>query len=88
MELLKARGGHVISVGSDAASHELADETIEVPATIADGAQTQSVGRLTFALLQRCVDAIDTVTDDELVDAMRFFAERMKLIVEPTGWET
>jgi threonine dehydratase len=58
---------------------------IDVPKTIADGAQTQSLGRLTFPLIRRCVDAIETVTDDELVDAMRFLAERMKILVEPTG---
>ncbi len=58
---------------------------IDVPMTIADGAQTQSLGQLTFPLVQRCVDAIETVSDDELVAAMQFFAERMKILVEPTG---
>ncbi|WP_176315066.1 threo-3-hydroxy-L-aspartate ammonia-lyase [Burkholderia vietnamiensis] len=58
---------------------------IDTPRTIADGAQTQHLGNLTFQILQRDVDDILTATDAELVDSMRFFATRMKLIVEPTG---
>jgi threonine dehydratase len=58
---------------------------IDTPRTIADGAQTQSVGKLTFAIMRRDVDDILTVTDAQLVETMRFFAERMKIIVEPTG---
>ena len=58
---------------------------IDTPTTIADGAQTQHLGNITFPIIQRDVDDILTVTDEQLVDGMRFFAERMKLIVEPTG---
>jgi threonine dehydratase len=58
---------------------------IETPQTIADGAQTERLGELTFAIIRRDVTDIITVSDRELVDAMKFFAERMKLIVEPTG---
>ena len=58
---------------------------IDVPQTIADGAQTQAPGALTFEVIRRDVDDILTARDDELVAAMRFFAERMKLVVEPTG---
>lgn len=58
---------------------------IGVPKTIADGAQTAYLGELTFPIIQREVEDILTVSDAELVDAMRFFAERMKLVVEPTG---
>jgi threonine dehydratase len=58
---------------------------IDVPVTIADGAQTQSLGALTFPLLRANVDAITTASDAELVESMRFLAERMKLVVEPTG---
>ena len=58
---------------------------IEVPKTIADGAQTQSLGRITFEIIRRDVDDVLTASDAELVEAMRFFAERMKMIVEPTG---
>lgn len=58
---------------------------IETPKTIADGAQTQHLGDLTFSLIQKNVDDILTATDEELVTAMGFFAERMKIVVEPTG---
>lgn len=58
---------------------------IETPRTIADGAQTPSLGELTFPIIQRDVADIVTVTDEQLVDALRFFAERMKIVVEPTG---
>ena len=58
---------------------------IDTPQTIADGAQTQHLGELTFGIIRRDVDDIFTATDADLVEAMRFFAERMKIIVEPTG---
>ena len=58
---------------------------IDVPKTIADGAQTQHLGELTFAILRRGAAGIATASDAALVEAMRFFAERMKLVVEPTG---
>ena len=58
---------------------------IETPKTIADGAQTQHLGNYTFEVIRRDVDDVLTVTDAQLVEAMRFFAERMKMIVEPTG---
>ena len=53
--------------------------------TIADGAQTQHLGAYTFGIIRRDVTDILTVSDAQLVDCMRFFAERMKLVVEPTG---
>ncbi|RYF88317.1 MAG: pyridoxal-phosphate dependent enzyme, partial [Caulobacteraceae bacterium] len=58
---------------------------IDVPKTIADGAQTQQLGELTFGIIRRDVTDILTATDEQLVEAMRFFAERMKMVVEPTG---
>ena len=58
---------------------------IEVPRTIADGAQTQQPGRYTFPVIQALVSDVVTVSDDALRRAMRFFAGRMKLVVEPTG---
>ena len=58
---------------------------IDTPQTIADGAQTQHLGQLNFEIIKRDVDGILTVNDSELVSGMRFLAERMKLIVEPTG---
>jgi len=56
-----------------------------VPKTIADGAQTQHAGQLTFPVIRALVDDVLTVSDAQLVRAMRFFMERMKLVVEPTG---
>jgi threonine dehydratase len=58
---------------------------IPTPETIADGAQTQQLGALTFPVIARRVTDIFTVSDEELIACMAFFAERMKLIVEPTG---
>ena len=58
---------------------------IDTPKTIADGAQTQHLGQHTFPLIQKYVNAIHTVSDDELVAAMRFCASRMKTVIEPTG---
>ena len=58
---------------------------IATPVTIADGAQTPMVGAITFELIKALVDDIHTVTDAQLIDVMRFYAERMKMIVEPTG---
>ncbi|GGK19876.1 threo-3-hydroxy-L-aspartate ammonia-lyase [Salinarimonas ramus] len=58
---------------------------IPVPKTIADGAQTTAPGALTFPLLQANVAGVVTVSDAALVETMRFFAERMKQVVEPTG---
>jgi threonine dehydratase len=59
--------------------------TIPTPKTVADGAQTQHLGEYTFGVIRRDVDDVLTVSDAQLVQAMRFFAERMKMIVEPTG---
>lgn len=58
---------------------------IAVPKTIADGAQTPFLGNYTFPIIRDLVEDIVTVPDAALVAAMRFFAERMKLVVEPTG---
>ncbi len=58
---------------------------IDTPDTIADGAQTQYLGQYTFAIIRRDVDDIVTATDAELIEGMRFFATRMKMVVEPTG---
>jgi|SRR5450631_1497085 threonine dehydratase len=58
---------------------------IAVPKTIADGAQTQALGRYTFEIIRRDVLDILTASDGELIECMRFFATRMKIVVEPTG---
>jgi len=58
---------------------------IDTPHTIADGAQTQHLGAITFAIIRREVKDVLTVDDRALVDAMRFFFTYMKLVIEPTG---
>jgi threo-3-hydroxy-L-aspartate ammonia-lyase len=58
---------------------------IDVPATIADALQVTVPGELTFEINRRLLDAIVTVSDDELVRAMRFAFERLKLVLEPGG---
>jgi threo-3-hydroxy-L-aspartate ammonia-lyase len=58
---------------------------IPVPKTIADGLQVSAPGRLTFEVNRRLVDEIVTVSDAELVEAMRFLFERMKVVAEPSG---
>ena len=57
---------------------------VENPNTIADGLKT-SVGELTFPIIQKYVDNIITVTEEQIIDAMKFYWERMKLVVEPSG---
>lgn len=68
---LSLRAGHIVR--------------IDMPKTIADGAQTQFLGDYTFPIIQREVADILTVTDQQLIRTMRFYAERMKMLVEPTG---
>lgn len=58
---------------------------IDYPDSIADGALTPALAPLTFALIQKYAAGIKTVTDKQIIEAMHFFAERMKMIVEPTG---
>ena len=58
---------------------------IDVPHTIADGLQAPEPGELTFEVNYRRVDEIVTVTDDEMIAAMGFLYERMKLVAEPSG---
>lgn len=58
---------------------------IPVPQTLADGAQTTHLGAHTFPIIRERVADVLTVSDAQLVETMRFFAERMKIVVEPTG---
>ena len=59
--------------------------TIPPPATIADGLRVQIPGRLTFPIIQRLADDVLTVTDEEIVETLRFFLFRMKMLVETSG---
>ncbi len=58
---------------------------IDVPRTIADGQQTTSPGEYTFEVMRERVDEIALVTDEEIIEAMRFAFERLKLVLEPSG---
>lgn len=55
------------------------------PKTIADGTRTPSLGAITFALIRRHVSDMVTVTEEQIVDAVRFLFERLKIVVEPSG---
>jgi len=57
---------------------------VDNPNTIADGLRT-SVGELTFPIIQKYVYDITTVSEEQIIEAMQFYWERMKLIVEPSG---
>ena len=58
---------------------------IDVPRTIADGLQVTEPGELTFEVNRRLVDEVVAVTDEEIVDAMVFLFDRVKVVVEPSG---
>ena len=58
---------------------------IPVPHTIADGLQQSSPGKLTFPIVQKLVADILLVSDNEMIETLRFLLERMKVLVEPSG---
>ena len=60
-------------------------QTVSNPQTIADGTRTASLGTLTFPLVLANVDEMQTVSEDAIVDAVRFLFLRAKLVVEPSG---
>jgi threo-3-hydroxy-L-aspartate ammonia-lyase len=60
-------------------------EVVKVAPTIADGQQASTPGELTWPIIRALVDEVVTVTDEQIVDAMRFLFERCKLVVEPSG---
>jgi threo-3-hydroxy-L-aspartate ammonia-lyase len=73
--------------GNDGQQSLARGEIVHIPAprTIADGAASTHLGAYNFPIIQRLVEQIVTVSDAQLVGTMRFFAERMKMVVEPTG---
>jgi len=82
---------HVVGVepaaGDDATRSFKTKTLVKIPApdTIADGARTTSLGSVTFPLVLRYVNDMVTVSDKELLSAMFWLWERMKIVVEPTG---
>lgn len=74
--------------GADDVFRSFASQTLEIcehPNTIADGARTRSLGKLTFPLVLALVQRMITVDDEALLEAMWFTMERLKTVVEPTG---
>ena len=59
--------------------------TVKNPPTIADGTRTPSLGKLTFPLVQEYVDDMKTVSEDAIIEAVKFLLFRVKLVVEPSG---
>ncbi len=60
-------------------------QTVNNPDTIADGARTPSLGKITFPLVLEYVDDMVTVSEDAILRTMFFLWERLKIVVEPTG---
>jgi threonine dehydratase len=58
---------------------------IPPPPTIADGLRVQTPGRLTFPILQKTAEEVLTVSDEEIIAALRFILFRMKILTEPSG---
>jgi threonine dehydratase len=73
--------------GNDGQQSLLKGQIVRIapPDSIADGALTQALGKITFPIIRKHAKGILTATDTQLVEAMQFFAERMKIVVEPTG---
>jgi len=59
--------------------------TVHNPPTIADGTRTPCLGKLTFPLVRKYVDDMQTVSEAAIMEAVRFLFYRMKLVVEPSG---
>lgn len=59
--------------------------TIPPPQTIADGMRTQTPGALTFPVLRQNAEDVLTVSEEEIVETLRFLLFRLKILVEPTG---
>ena len=59
-------------------------ETNQTTNTIADGLKTQ-LGDRNFPIIQKHVDAIVRVTEDEIISAMRIIWERLKIVCEPSS---
>lgn len=59
--------------------------SVKNPPTIADGTRTASLGKITFPLVLKYVDEMKTVSEEEIIDSVKFLFYRMKLVVEPSG---
>ena len=59
--------------------------SVKNPKTIADGTRTASLGKITFPLVLKYVDDMKTVSEEAIIEAVKFLFYRMKLVVEPSG---
>jgi threonine dehydratase len=73
--------------GDDTRRSFLKGERVSIPPppTIADGLRVQIPGKLTFPILQKLAEDVLTVTDEEIIETLRFFLFRMKILVETSG---
>jgi threonine dehydratase len=73
--------------GDDTRQSFMKGERVSIPAppTIADGLRVQTPGKLTFPIIRQNAEDVLTVSDDEIIDALRFVLFRLKLLVEPSG---
>ena len=73
--------------GNDTYLSRRAGERVEIPMpqTIADGLRSPKPGAITFPIVQKHVEDIILVSDDEIRDTMKFLLARMKIVVEPSG---
>ena len=82
---------HVIGIEPELADdatksfHTKTLHTVTNPPTIADGTRTPSLGKITFPLVLEYVDDMKTVSEEAIIEAVRFLFYRMKLVVEPSG---
>jgi threonine dehydratase len=82
---------HVIGIEPELADdatrsfHTKTLHTVKNPPTIADGTRTPSLGKITFPLVLEYVADMKTVTEEAIIEAVRFLFYRMKLVVEPSG---
>lgn len=91
--VIKERIPDALVVGAEPAASRIAKRSLEagervsidVPKTIADGQQLTTLGKLPFAVMQQHVDDVVAVADAQIVDAIKFFLSRMKIVVEPSG---
>ncbi len=75
-------------VANDGQQSLASGEIVEIAlprSTIADGARATALSPMAFDIIQQGTEGIVTASDPQLMEAMRFFAERMKIVVEPTG---
>ena len=99
MEVVESMGGAVAAIESGFMQDQIAETayhweeavdsgervSIPPPTTIADGIRLRTPGERTFAIMQSHLDDVLVVSDDDVLETLRFIIQRMKLVAEPTG---